>query len=191
MKKVIHLITVLTLVLLLGCGHLNTGTTKKADDSQPLNGEAVILQSWQGDYPVALLQLLPEKQRGQGVGFIGNADTFASIWKAFKPKEAIPEIDFSANLVLFVRNTQFFNRIRIGKVNACATEIMAVLRQQVNERVYQPTLREHCEAEKYDRSLYYLAQKHLIDTGAIRVLDPIRDGSGRSGKWIALEVSEP
>jgi len=117
MKKISHLITVLTLVLLLGCGYSNTGTMTKADHSQPLDGEAQILQSWHGDYPVAQIKLLPESQREQGIGFIESAATFEGVWKAFKPGEAVPEIDFTANLVLFARNTQFFNRIRIGKVN--------------------------------------------------------------------------
>lgn len=117
MKKVCHLITVLTLVLLVGCGYSNTGTIKQADQSQPLNGEAAILQSWHGDFPVAQLQTLPEKQREQGIGFIDTPETFASVWKAYKPGEAVPEIDFTANLVLFARNTRFYNRIRIGKVN--------------------------------------------------------------------------
>jgi hypothetical protein len=86
-------------------------------NSLNLNGETNILQSWQGDYPVARLDLLPEKQREQAVGFIGDPETFAGMWKAFKPGEAVPEIDFRSNLVLFARNTQFYNRIRIGKVN--------------------------------------------------------------------------
>jgi acid phosphatase (class A) len=86
-------------------------------NSLNLNSEANILQSWQGDYPVARLDLLPEKQREKAVGFIGAPETFAGVWKAFKPGEAVPEIDFQANLVLFARNTQFYNRIRIGKVN--------------------------------------------------------------------------
>jgi hypothetical protein len=85
--------------------------------SQPLDGEAKILQSWQGDYPVAQLDLLPENQCEQAVGFIGDAKTFEGVWKAFKPGEDVPEVDFKANLVLFARNTQFYNRISIGKVN--------------------------------------------------------------------------
>jgi acid phosphatase (class A) len=84
---------------------------------QPLYGEAKILQSWQGDYPLDQLDILPENQRQQSVGFIGDAKTFKALWKTFKPGETLPEIDFKANLVLFARNTQFFNRIRIGKVN--------------------------------------------------------------------------
>jgi acid phosphatase (class A) len=47
--------------------------------SQPLDGEAKILESWQGDYPVAQLNLLPEKQREQAVGFIDNAETFEGV----------------------------------------------------------------------------------------------------------------
>jgi hypothetical protein len=86
-------------------------------NSLNLNGEANIIQSWQGDYPVARLDLLPEKQREQAAGFIGDPETFAGVWKAFKAGEAVPEIDFQANLVLYARNTQFYNRIRIGKVN--------------------------------------------------------------------------
>jgi len=88
-----------------------------AQDSQNLNGEAKILQSWHGDYPVDRLDLLPEKHREQPVGFINDVQTFEGVWKAFKPGEAVPETDFKINLVLFARNTQFYNRIRIGKVN--------------------------------------------------------------------------
>jgi len=98
-----------------------------AHHSQSLDGEAEILQSWQGDYPVDQLQLLPDDQREQGVGFIDNAETFESVWKVFKPSEAVPEINFKTNLVLFARNTQFFNRISIGtvKVTNGVAEVLA------------------------------------------------------------------
>ncbi len=82
-----------------------------------LDGEAKILQFWQGDYPTAQLNFLPDDQREQAVGFIDDAKTFEDVWKAFKPGENVPEMDFKANLVLFARNTQFYNSIRIGKVN--------------------------------------------------------------------------
>jgi hypothetical protein len=128
MKKVNHLLTALTLLLLFGCGHSNTGTMKKADHSQPLNGEAGILQSWQGDYPVVQFDQLPKNQRENGIGYIDNAKTFDSIWKAFKPGEVVPGIDFKANLVIFARNTQFFNRISIGKVKVTngVAEVLAM-----------------------------------------------------------------
>ena len=66
---------------------------------------------------VARLERLPEKQRDQSVGFIGDAKTFELVWKAFKPGEDVPEIVFKSSMVLFVRNTQFYNLVRIGKVN--------------------------------------------------------------------------
>ncbi len=113
MKRISLLLTVFTLVMLFGCSHSDTRT----DHAQAAGSEAEILQSWKGDYPVAKLKLLPEKQREQWVGFINNAKTFAAVWKTFKPGEDVPEIDFKANLVLFARNTQFYNRISIGKVN--------------------------------------------------------------------------
>jgi hypothetical protein len=84
---------------------------------QSLDFEAEILQSWQGDFPTAQLNLLPEKQREQAVGIIDNAETFKDVWKTFKMVEAIPEINFPADLVIFARNIQFYNRISIGKVN--------------------------------------------------------------------------
>jgi hypothetical protein len=90
---------------------------EEAEDLSVFTGEANILQSWHGDYPLNQLDILPENQRQHSVGFIGDAKTFKALWKAFKPGETVPEIDFKANLVLFARNTRFFNRIRIGKVN--------------------------------------------------------------------------
>ena len=117
MKRVSFLVAVLTIVMLVGCSHSDTEVVKHPSHAQPLNGEAEILQSWQGDYPVAQLNQLPEKQREQGIGFIGDAEAFAGVWKAFKPGEPVPEINFRDNLVLFAHNTQFFNRISIGKVN--------------------------------------------------------------------------
>jgi len=117
MKRASLLVTVFTLVILFGCSHSDSRVVERADHAQAAGSEAKILQSWQGDYPVAKLKLLPEKQREQRVGFINNAKTFAAVWKALNPGEAVPEIDFKANLVLFARNTQFYNRISIGKVN--------------------------------------------------------------------------
>ena len=44
------------------------------------------------------------------------------------PGEAVPEIDFKTNFVLFARNTQFCNHISIGKVNLknCVAEVLAI-----------------------------------------------------------------
>ena len=128
MKQIVLLSVVLSFAYLFGCSHSNAGEGKQPEDFQPLTGEAEIRQSWQGDYPVAQLQLFPEQMREQPVGYIGDANVFERIWKAFKPVDAVPEIDFKTQLVLFVRNTQFYNRISIGKVNVTngAAELLAM-----------------------------------------------------------------
>ena len=117
MERISLLLTILALVILTGCNRSDTGAMEKTDHAQAVGGEAEILQSWHGDYPVSRLDLLPDDQREQGVGFIDDVETFEDVWRAFKPGEDVPEIDFKTNLVLFARNTQFYNRISIGKVN--------------------------------------------------------------------------
>jgi hypothetical protein len=128
MKKISYLFMALTLVTVFWCNRSDAGAMEKADHVQAVGGDAEILQSWKGDYPVAQLRLLPEKQRENGVGYIDDAQTFEGVWKAFKPGEEVPEIDFEVNLVLFARNTQFFNRISIGKVTVAdgVAELLAM-----------------------------------------------------------------
>ena len=128
MRKTRLILTVLTLVTLIGCDRSDSGTTQNTGDTQPMTGEAEILKSWQGDYPVAQLGELPEAQRDCGIGYIADAETFENVWKAFKPGETVPAADFKDNLVLFARNTQFFNRIRIGKVKVTdgVAEVLAM-----------------------------------------------------------------
>ena len=119
-------------VITASCAGLKSKDKTEADaplqQMQSLNGDAKILQSWQGDYPTAQLNLLPENQRENTVGFISNTETFKAVWKAFKPEEAVPAIDFNTNFVIFVKNTQFYNRIRIGKVNVTngVAEVLAM-----------------------------------------------------------------
>ena len=122
------LITILTVVVYFGCSAANVGFSEKQDQRIATSGTAEILQSWQGDYPVDQLKLLPEKQREQAVGFIDNSKTFEAVWKVFKRGEDVPEINFKTNLVLFARNTQFYNRISIGKVNVTngVAEVLAM-----------------------------------------------------------------
>jgi hypothetical protein len=77
--------------------------------------EVPLLTDWRGTYPVSELKRLPEAQRDSGVGFIADPKLFASVWAAFKPDEALPTVDFRQHVVIFARNTQFFNRTSIGK----------------------------------------------------------------------------
>jgi hypothetical protein len=105
MKRIDSIFIISTLLILIAC------------NTPPLTGQAEILQSWHGDFPVPQLNLLPDGQQEQGIGFIGDASTFEGVWKVFMPDEGVPEIDFKGHLVFFARNTQFYNRIRIGQIN--------------------------------------------------------------------------
>jgi hypothetical protein len=75
-----------------------------------------ILQRWAGDYPVAQLDRLPVGQRQSRVGYIGEAETFASVWQVLKPGTALPQIDFNKNLVVFVRNVKSYHPTLVEKV---------------------------------------------------------------------------
>ncbi|MCF8069011.1 MAG: hypothetical protein K9L30_10535 [Desulfobacterales bacterium] len=116
MKKIKIFMMLMAALLLVSCSHSNFSTEKSEEDIQTILKETAILQSWQGDYPVSQIVLLPETQRENAVGYIGRAETFKSVWKAFMPGTEVPEIDFKTGIVIFVRNTRFYNRISIGKV---------------------------------------------------------------------------
>ena len=124
MEKIINYLGILTLIFiaLFGCeqDHRN--------DIEPFTGEAEILQTWQGDYPVNRLHLLPDDQKDNAVGYISNENSFSLIWEAYKPEKPQPELDFDNNLVLFARNIQFYNRISIGQVKVVdgVAEILAM-----------------------------------------------------------------
>jgi hypothetical protein len=90
--------------------------------------DSPIVQSWSFDYPVAQLGRLPEEQRHAHVGYIGDAARFAAIWRAAKPTDPVPQVDFDKNLVLFARNIDFYNRTSIAKVTLVggSAEVIAI-----------------------------------------------------------------
>jgi hypothetical protein len=108
MKNTWSLLGIMALGIMTGCAAATVANTPPV--------ELVILQSWSGDYPVAELKHLPEKQQQSRAGYLGNAAAFKAIWAGFKPDEAVPEVDFGKNLVVFSRNVDFYNRTRILKV---------------------------------------------------------------------------
>jgi hypothetical protein len=107
-----------------------TGPAEKAN--QPAaKGEVKnlpILQKWSGDFPVAQIERLAADQRGERVGYIGDPVTFVAVWEAFKPGDPVPAVDFAKNLVVFSRNTHFYNRTSIAKVTVKdgLAEVLAV-----------------------------------------------------------------
>ena len=107
-------IFVLTIIGLIGC----SDNQQSAVVQEPMTiADVKILQSWQGNYPVNQLNLLPEGQHEQSIGYLNSSELFSAIWYHFKPGEDTPVIDFKTHLVLFVRNTIYYNRISIGKIS--------------------------------------------------------------------------
>lgn len=91
-----------------------------------------ILRDWQGDFPVTELGLLPEGQRELSIGYLNNRKVFTEVWQVFKPEEEIPEIDFGNDLVLFVRNVNFYNRVSIAKVVLRETTAEVLIRSTMS-----------------------------------------------------------
>ena len=65
---------------------------------------------------MAKLDLLPVGQRQSSVGYLDDMDVFAVVWRVFQPGQALPEVDFANQLVVFSRNVNFYNRTAIFKV---------------------------------------------------------------------------
>ena len=94
--------------MLAGCA------TTVTDSGEP--EDIPILQKWGGDYPIVHLKWLPEGQQKSRIGYINDTAIFSTVWKAFKPGEKTPEVDFSRNFIVFSRNVDFYNRISIFKI---------------------------------------------------------------------------
>jgi hypothetical protein len=165
LKKGSLLFSTLTLVTLFAFTF--SAITHGGNDSQGIEQEIKILQIWSGDYPVSQLDFLPEAQNdspvgipdflpkalhNSPVGIIDNEFTFGHVWLVFKPGEDVPVIDFKVNLVLYVRNTQFYNRINIGKVK---------LENGVAEIVSMETLSARPIEDKVAMSLVVVPRKGI------------------------------
>ena len=110
---------VFTAVLFMAFEIAPTGIAENGDNVDNVPGAATtvsIINHWIGEYPVARLDRLPEVQRDTPIGFIDDPDIFRAVWRAFKPNDESPKLDFDHHMVIFIRNVRFFNRTRILKV---------------------------------------------------------------------------
>jgi len=103
----------LTLLLLAALSSINACAAPPAPAAPQ---ELAIVQQWAGDFPMGDIDQLPAGQQQNATGYFGDPDAFATAWVAFKPGEPVPEVDFSSQLVVFVRNVDFYNRTNIFKV---------------------------------------------------------------------------
>lgn len=80
-----------------------------------VEGPPVRLQ-WQGAIRVADLALLPERGDQQGTGLIADPATWTQVWRAFRPDEAVPAIDFSTEFIAFARNRETVGAVSLMHV---------------------------------------------------------------------------
>ena len=120
----LYRLSTLLLVAAIGCTVACPPTAIQSSAPRDLTPSA----AWSGDYPVAALGQLPAGQQQNRVGYIGDAVTFAGVWRQFMPEEELPAVDFDSDLVVFSRNLVYYNRTRIFKVTLTAgvAEILAM-----------------------------------------------------------------
>lgn len=80
-----------TLCIMLTLVGLSSFQAQAADDEQPVN----ILQKWNGKVKDNGLKKLEP-----AAGFIVDQDAWNKVFKAWRPNEAVPEIDFKKQMVL-------------------------------------------------------------------------------------------
>jgi hypothetical protein len=116
-KNILLMIVVFTSLILLSPVAFAKGLNVKLKEFQSEKAtNRPILQRWVGDYPVAQLDRFPVGQSQASVGYIGDAETFASVWQILKPGTALPQVDFKNNLVVFVRNVKSYHPTLVEKV---------------------------------------------------------------------------
>jgi hypothetical protein len=126
MSKILVLLLSATLAGLVTCSPV-TG-----QNDEPVS--LPISAAWSGDYPVAAIGDLPAGQQQNRVGYFGDAAGFARAWQSFRPREALPAVDFSSSLVVFSRNVDFYNRTNILKVTLRRGEIEILAMETMSAR---------------------------------------------------------
>jgi hypothetical protein len=94
--------------------------------------------SFHADLAMANQARLPQAYRETKLGFVMNEAEFESFWSALTlPPEtpaARPAVDFSRQFVLFIRNTEYYNRIRIGTVRVIDREAEPLAMETLSAR---------------------------------------------------------
>jgi len=102
--KSVLILIILGLALFGMCGCPVTKTQNRP------HGQIKLFYKWNGDYPVTQLFKLPTGQQDLSFGYIGDIETFLPIWRIFMPTEILPSVDFSKNLIVFIRDTKYYNQ---------------------------------------------------------------------------------
>jgi hypothetical protein len=71
-------------------------------------------KTWNGTLPVKSLKFLPEDQRQSPVAYLGDNKAFTAFWESFTPfdkKAPAPQVDFSKNVVVVMKNIRHMEQI--------------------------------------------------------------------------------
>ena len=110
LTSLIRLFILLLSLFLAGCSLRLLPTSEN-------NHQVPILAFLSGDFPVAAFDSLPKNQREAPIGFLGTQQQLDLVLEQINSAESLSyKVDFSTQIVLFVRNTVFYNRLSIGQV---------------------------------------------------------------------------
>jgi hypothetical protein len=129
MKIMLRILLLLVLFTVAACVSTTPDGKIIKESEKEVIDDVEIIQNWSGDFPVAKLDMLPDGQERLPAGYIGDAATFKEVWSVFSPATPVPEVDFGDHMVVFGRNTQYYNRTTIFKVtltNEGVAEILAM-----------------------------------------------------------------
>lgn len=129
MKIMVRILLSFVVLTLVACVSTTPDGKIIKETEKEVIDDIEIIQNWSGDFPVARLDVLPDGQERLPAGYIGDAATFKEVWSVFSPATPVPEVDFNDNMVVFGRNTQYYNRTTIFKVtltNEGVAEILAM-----------------------------------------------------------------
>jgi len=129
MKHIYRIVLGMLIINIVACVSTTPdGAIIKKEKQEEFNNVKII-QNWSGEFPVAKLGVFPKGQAQLPAGYMGDAASFKKVWEVFSPGTPVPEIDFDNTIVVFGKNTQFFNRTTIFKVtlnNEGVAEVLAM-----------------------------------------------------------------
>ncbi len=129
MKRIYQITVLILSASLAACVSTTPDGQIIKDDKKESITDVKIIQNWSGEFPVSKLGVFPEGQAQLPAGYFSDGESFKKVWEIFSPGTAAPQVDFSNNIVVFGKNTQYYNRTTIFKVtlnNVGVAEVLAM-----------------------------------------------------------------
>jgi hypothetical protein len=71
-------------------------------------------QTWSGDLATAQMGTVALGRSAEGFALVTSLTDWQALWALYQPKAAVPSVDFTTHFVVCLRNTEFYNRMRLG-----------------------------------------------------------------------------